>query len=88
VWYGTGLLLLLMAIAQTARLSRWAGALTWREPILFVLHVGYAFVPLGALTIALSIFWPYLMPSSSALRCDGNNDARGDDARDARTHRP
>ena len=33
-WYGTAALLLLMAIAQTARLSRWAGARTWREPIL------------------------------------------------------
>ena len=66
-WYGTAALLLLMAIAQTARLSRWAGARTWREPILFILHVGYAFVPLGALFLSLSIMWPYIVPASGAL---------------------
>ncbi len=66
-WYGTAALLLVMAIAQTARLARWAGERTWREPILFVLHVGYAFLPLGALTLALSIVWPDTMPPSGAL---------------------
>jgi len=66
-WYGTAALLLLMAIAQAARLSRWAGAQTWREPILFVLHVGYAFVPLGALMLSLSILWPRILPASGAL---------------------
>jgi uncharacterized protein involved in response to NO len=66
-WYGTAALLLLMAIAQAARLSRWAGAQTWREPILFVLHVGYAFVPLGALMVSLSILWPQVVPASGAL---------------------
>ena len=66
-WYGTGVLLLLMAIAQAARLSRGAGVQTWREPILFVLHVGYAFVPLGALMLSLSILWPRIVPASGAL---------------------
>jgi uncharacterized protein involved in response to NO len=66
-WYGTAGLLLLMAIAQTVRLSRWAGEPTWREPILFVLHVGYFFVPLGAALLSLSILWPGMMPSSGAL---------------------
>jgi uncharacterized protein involved in response to NO len=65
--YGTAALLLLMAIAQTKRLSRWAGARTWREPILFILHVGYAFVPLGALFLSLSILWPQIVPASGAL---------------------
>jgi uncharacterized protein involved in response to NO len=66
-WYGTAALFLLMAIAQAARLSRWAGAQTWREPILFILHVGYAFVPLGALILSLSILWPQIVPASGAL---------------------
>jgi uncharacterized protein involved in response to NO len=56
-----------MAIAQAARLSRWAGARTWREPILFVLHVGYAFVPVGALILSFSILWPQIVPASGAL---------------------
>jgi len=66
-WYGAAALLLIMAIAQAARLSRWAGVQTWREPILFVLHVGYAFVPLGALMLSLSILWPEIVPASGAL---------------------
>jgi len=66
-WYGTAALRLLMAIAQAARLSRWAGAQTWREPILFVLHLGYSFVPLGALVLSISILWPEIVPTSSAL---------------------
>jgi uncharacterized protein involved in response to NO len=66
-WRGTAALLLLMTLAQAARLSRWAGEQTWREPILLVLHIGYAFVPLGALLLALSILWPQLMTASGAL---------------------
>jgi uncharacterized protein involved in response to NO len=66
-WYGTAALLLLIAIAQAARLSRWAGVRTWREPILFILHVGYAFVPLGALILSFSILWPQIVPASGAL---------------------
>jgi uncharacterized protein involved in response to NO len=66
-WYGTAVLLLLMTLVQAARLSRWAGERTWREPILLVLHIGYAFVPLGALMLALSMLWPHLMTASAAL---------------------
>lgn len=66
-WHGTAALLLLTAITQAARLSRWAGARTWHEPILFVLHVGYAFVPLGAVMLSLSILWPAMVPASGAL---------------------
>jgi len=66
-WYGTAVLLLVMAIAQAARLSRWTGARTLREPILFVLHLGYAFVPLGAFMLSISILWPRIVPTSGAL---------------------
>src|SRR5262249_14910085 len=66
-WYGAAALLLVMAIAQAVRLSRWAGGRTWREPMLFVLHLGYAFVPLGALILSLSIAWPGTVPASGAL---------------------
>ena len=66
-WYGTAVLLLVMAIAQAARLSRWTGARTLREPILFVLHLGYAFVPVGAFMLSISILWPRIVPASGAL---------------------
>jgi uncharacterized protein involved in response to NO len=31
------------------RMARWAGDRTWRDRLVFILHVGYAFVPLGFL---------------------------------------
>jgi uncharacterized protein involved in response to NO len=36
------------------RLGRWAGDRTWRERLVLVLHVGYAFVPIGFLLNAAS----------------------------------
>ena len=38
------------------RLARWAGDRTFRERLLLILHVGYAFVPLGFLLNAASAF--------------------------------
>jgi len=66
-WHGTAVLLIAAAIGHAARLARWAGERTWREPMLLILHLGYAFVPLGALMLGLSILWPDLMPRSGAL---------------------
>lgn len=37
-----------------ARLLRWHGWKTVDEPLLLALHIGYAFVPLGMLTVALA----------------------------------
>ncbi len=36
-------------LLQIARLARWAGDRTWRDRLVLVLHVGYAFLPLGFL---------------------------------------
>lgn len=66
-WTGSGVALLIGAALQTVRLSRWAGLQTWREPIVLVLHLGYAFVPLGALTLGISILWPEVIPPSGGL---------------------
>ena len=54
----TALLSLLAATALAARLSRWQGPRTWREPLLFVLHLGYGFVALGFLLGAINILIP------------------------------
>jgi uncharacterized protein involved in response to NO len=58
VWIGlpegpeTAAALALGAALQAARLMRWAGGRTLREPLLAVLHVGFAFVPLGFALLA------------------------------------
>jgi uncharacterized protein involved in response to NO len=39
----------------------------WREPLLLVLHVGYAFVPIGFLLGAISILRPGSLAGTAAL---------------------
>ena len=63
----SGFALLAAGVLQAVRISRWVGLLTWREPLVFVLHCGYAFVPLGFLLVGLSTLWPNVIPASGAL---------------------
>ena len=62
----TGALLLMAGILQAARLARWAGERTIADRLVLVLHVGYAFVPLGFLLIGASIWLP-LIPASAGV---------------------
>jgi uncharacterized protein involved in response to NO len=50
----TGALLLIAGTLQGARLARWAGDRAFADRLVLVLHVGYAFVPLGFLLIGAS----------------------------------
>jgi uncharacterized protein involved in response to NO len=52
----TGVVLLLAGLLHTARLARWAGDRTLSDRLVLVLHVAYAFVPLGFLLVGLSTF--------------------------------
>lgn len=61
-----GLALILTAILHFIRLARWAGDRTWREPLVLVLHAGYAFVPVGALTMGAEILWPGTFGTAAA----------------------
>ena len=54
----TGVALGLAGVLHGIRLSRWAGHRTFAEPLVTVLHAGYAFVPLGALALAVEILLP------------------------------
>ena len=54
----TGFALIVTAAFQTARLLRWSGLSTLNNPLLFVLHAGYAFIPIGAFFVGLSIVLP------------------------------
>ena len=86
-----GLLLLLGAMLNVWRLLRWRGGATIAEPLLFILHVGYAWLVLGS-----GIAW------SGDSRCvcaakrrspradrrrDRHDDPGGDDPGRARPHR-
>ena len=51
----TGFMLILAATAQALRLSRWGGFRTGSDPLVLVLHLGYAWVPTGLLLLGLSV---------------------------------
>lgn len=62
----TGVLLLVAAAANLWRLSRWRGAATRAEPLLLVLHVGYAWLVGGVAALGLAIGDP-AFPLSAAI---------------------
>lgn len=65
VW--TGVLAVVAGVLNVWRLVRWRGWLTWREPLVLVLHAGFAFLPIGFLLVALSIFAPQVIAQSGAV---------------------
>jgi uncharacterized protein involved in response to NO len=52
----TGSLLALAGLLQAVRLARWAGNRTWRDRLVLVLHVAYAFLPIGFLLTSAAAF--------------------------------
>jgi uncharacterized protein involved in response to NO len=63
----TALLSLVACLLNTIRLGRWAGERTGAEPLVLILHVAFAFVPLGFLLLALGICRPDVVAPSGAL---------------------
>ena len=61
----TGLALILAGVFQAIRLSRWAGHRTKADRLVLILHLAYAFVPLGFGLIGAAAFG--LVPASAGL---------------------
>jgi uncharacterized protein involved in response to NO len=53
-----GVLLLVSAALNLWRLTRWRGPATAAEPLMLVLHVGYAWLVFGAALLGLSMLYP------------------------------
>lgn len=62
----SGIALLLMGVLHIVRLGRWCGWRTSAEPLVLVLHVGYAFLPLGALALAADVLLPGAIGAGAA----------------------
>jgi uncharacterized protein involved in response to NO len=60
-----GIVLLAAAALQGARWLRWRGYRTFRDPLVLVLHVGYAWVPVGLALLGLSLSG--VVPRSAAI---------------------
>lgn len=66
----SGLLALLTGIVQLVRMARWMPHLTWPDPLVVVLHVGYAWLGIGLLLLGFSILGAAI-PVSSGLHALG-----------------
>ena len=62
----TAPLLIAAGLLQLARLARWSGLRTVADPLVFVLHLSYAWLPLGLILLGMSLLVP-TQPASSAL---------------------
>lgn len=63
----SGLLLLLAGLASLTRLLRWKGWLAWREPLVWILHLGFAWLALGLTLLGASVLVPEAIPQTSAV---------------------
>jgi uncharacterized protein involved in response to NO len=61
----TGAILIVAGLVQAVRLARWAGHRTWRDPLVLILHVAYAFVPLGFILVGISALGA--LPASAGI---------------------
>jgi uncharacterized protein involved in response to NO len=60
-----GLFLVAAALLQAVRWLRWRGYRTYPDPLVFVLHVGYAWIPIGLALLGCSLMG--LVPRSAAI---------------------
>lgn len=63
----TAVLLGLGGALTAVRLCRWHGLATRSEPLLLVLHIGFATIPIGFITVAASIVAPALVDPVAAV---------------------
>jgi uncharacterized protein involved in response to NO len=60
-----GVLLAVAAGAQATRLARWKGWKTVHDPLVLILHIGYAWVPIGLALLAASQFGSVVAQSAA-----------------------
>jgi uncharacterized protein involved in response to NO len=62
----TGAMLVGAGFMQAVRLARWGGFRARRDPLVFILHVGYLWVPVGLLMLGASLLGTAI-PGSAAI---------------------
>jgi len=62
-----GILLIIAGLLQTVRHLRWAGDRTLADRLVLVLHVAYAFVPIGFFLMGAAVLWPAIFPTSAGF---------------------
>ena len=67
----TGLALLVAGGLNVARMARWAGDRALRDGLVLVLHIAYAFIPLGLVVSGLSALFPSEIPAAAGIHLFG-----------------
>ncbi|TGQ77024.1 NnrS family protein [Mesorhizobium sp. M8A.F.Ca.ET.207.01.1.1] len=67
----SGTLMAIAATCQAWRLSCWAGERTLPDPLVLMLHLAYAFVPIGLALVSAAIFFPVIVPAAAGLHALG-----------------
>ncbi|MEO3427398.1 NnrS family protein [Pelagibius sp. CAU 1746] len=63
----TGAALLAAGIMNLVRLARWRGQATLAEPLVWSLHLGFAWLPLGFGLLGLGVLLPGALPASAGV---------------------
>jgi len=66
-----GAALVVAALLTAIRLVRWAGDRTWRDPLVLILHAGFACIPTGLLLAGLAALAPTVVPPAAGLHALG-----------------
>jgi uncharacterized protein involved in response to NO len=65
--FGSAVLMMSAGAAHAIRLLRWAGDRALRDRLVLILHVGYAFVPVGFVLLAMAVLLPRHIPTSAGI---------------------
>lgn len=67
----TGVALIVTGFMSVARLVRWRGWHSLSEPLLWVLHLGYAWVAVGLILLGASVLFATVVPYSAGIHALG-----------------
>jgi uncharacterized protein involved in response to NO len=67
----TGIALIVTGFMSVARLVRWRGWRSLSEPLLWVLHLGYAWVAVGLILLGASVLFTAVVPYSAGIHALG-----------------
>ncbi|WP_027056231.1 NnrS family protein [Mesorhizobium erdmanii] len=68
---GTGTILIAAALLNAIRLGRWAGDRSLRDPLVLILHLSFAFVPIGLFVSGLAVLLPGQVPAAAGIHAFG-----------------
>jgi uncharacterized protein involved in response to NO len=62
---GTGWMLIAAGVMHVGRVLRWYGWMTWREPLVLILHIGYGWLAISLIVLGAAILGAGLGPADA-----------------------